>query len=72
MSYLTIFLVTMNTGHRKRRSIVREYAGELSLDKGSLGEGSYEIHAYFGSVPTDVRVQHITGVSKTFKIVPRI
>lgn len=62
----------MNTGYRKRRTIVREYAGELPLDKGSFGEGSYEIHAYFGPEPTDVRIQHITGVSKTFNIVPRI
>ena len=64
--------IGMNTGHFKRRSIVREYAGELSLDKGSLGEGTYEIHAYFEANPTDRRVQNITGVSKTFKIVPSI
>ena len=62
----------MSTGDFKRRSIFREYAGELSLDKGSLGEGTYEIHAYFEADPTDMRVQHITGVSKAFDIVPRI
>ena len=62
----------MNTGHLKRRSIVREYAGELSLDKSSLRKGAYEIHAYFEADPTDVRVQYNTGVSKAFKIVSRI
>lgn len=62
----------MNTGHLKRRIIVREYAGELSLDKGDSRFPNYEIHAYFNSNPNDVRVQDITGVSKSFKIVPRI